>query len=258
MRKLRVNGWQRLGIIISLIWIPCAYVYTLNTMDENDSNFAVHVLRACEDNAEHGSGSQEACDNDYHLSTDLYFREDRKVAAVVALVPVPCAWLLVYVVIYLFKWVRRSFMQPSSVTLSEPVSISVPQDAYVRADNNSTSGTTRKENAGKRTFVGLLIVAFVTSGILGILSALESPVTAATWSRGLLATVGTFASPGVLIILGLTSWLVSHLAKTRPRSGWQKSWSYAKFFWKLYVATALILVVFPGLVALTNLARLPH
>lgn len=124
---MKLNGWQRLGIITSLLWIPCAYVYTLDAVYSRDSNLAVKVLMACEDNVARGIGSQEVCDRDYSSSTDVFFREDRKVAALVALVPVPCAWVLVYLITYLVGWVRRGFKQPTPVTASATALVSVPQ-----------------------------------------------------------------------------------------------------------------------------------
>jgi flagellar biosynthesis protein FliP len=135
--------------------------------------------------------------------------------------------------------------------------MTVPQDTYPRSDRH-TSDATGRENAAKPTFLGFLVVMCLASGMLGILSAFASPVVAATWSRGLLVTASTFASPGVLILLGLTSWLAFFLAKTHPRSAWQNFWRYAKVFWKLYLGTVLSLIVFPASVAVTNLARLRH
>lgn len=113
---MRLNGWKRIGIVGSVVWILGAGYYTLSSAGNRDAEFASSLTLECEKgNAEaHGvpgsyAGSTE-CDK---LSTD-YLAETRnsewEEAAVVAFVPVPLGWGFGYLMLFVFRWIKRGFM----------------------------------------------------------------------------------------------------------------------------------------------------
>ena len=80
MRRFRLKGWQRIGIVLSVIWLIVGPVWGL---------ILVHNL--------------------------LWFVgvSDPYVAATFALLPIPFLWLFLYIVVWTVRWVRRGF-QPST------------------------------------------------------------------------------------------------------------------------------------------------
>lgn len=93
------------------------------------------------------------------------------------------------------------------------------------------------------------------SAIIGVFTALLSPVIGALWARAMLGTLNRLLAPIVLIVAGAISLVIYSLAARRPSLSWGNAWSDLKFAWKVYVATALALVLFVGGVAVTNIIR---
>jgi hypothetical protein len=218
----KLNGWQRLGIILSAFWAIWPFLY---------------------------EGTREANLPEAFRNPDCYF---------IGFGLILPAWLLAYVAVYMFKWVKRGFQRTPAQevqALPEVKAGIVEVPSVCLHSPQEISDQTMTQKHGTAVF---MIVMCLTSAMLGILSAIADPVVAPTGSRALGAIASTFASPGVLIVLGLTSWLVSSFAKTRPRSGWEKFWNYGKFFWKSYLRIALGLIIFVASVAVTNLIRLRH
>jgi hypothetical protein len=114
MRGFRLNGWQRIGIVLSVLWAIGAWLYMeaaafkaaqeamtvisdmciRNKTDRNDFDF-----KPCFDQA-----------NDIRQTT---FGDWSAWAWPVALVPIPIIWVLVYLLLSVVRWIRRGF-QPST------------------------------------------------------------------------------------------------------------------------------------------------
>ena len=58
---------------------------------------------------EAGNAAWQACENDSMKQAMSDMKIERTDATIIALVPVPFAWGLVYLVIFLVRWVKRGF-----------------------------------------------------------------------------------------------------------------------------------------------------
>jgi hypothetical protein len=107
----RLNGWKRIGIASSVIWILGAGYYTLATEGNRDLKIAGFMNRSC---------FNDFSDNKDEKSYTLCLKSgedfvvgmapvERENAALVALVPVPFAWGGVFLLLFLVRWVRRGF-----------------------------------------------------------------------------------------------------------------------------------------------------
>jgi hypothetical protein len=103
---MRLNGWQRIGIVLSILWALGAGLYSYNA----------HLTRA-----------EEMTDRDYRACVavkDTLNRDCTAAAkevyqywsqwkwsgtAIAALAPIPVIWLLVYIVVCTARWIRRGF-----------------------------------------------------------------------------------------------------------------------------------------------------
>lgn len=109
---MKLNGWKRIGIIASVVWILGAGLYTNGALQESDRKAATAISLDCESYIAKGITSLAECDKrsgDYLAGT--YSRE-WMAAALVAFVPVPFGWGFVYLVLFLVRWVKRGFMRP--------------------------------------------------------------------------------------------------------------------------------------------------
>jgi hypothetical protein len=96
--RFRLNGWQRIGIVLSVVWILVGALWGWM--------FATADYRSCVVMA----SSVETLDfcNRYHR---WVFDTAWVYSLLVALVPIPIAWLLVYGVSYLVRWIKSGFKQ---------------------------------------------------------------------------------------------------------------------------------------------------
>lgn len=117
---MKLNGWNRIGVIASVVWILGAGFYTDNSEIDKASHVIADVHVQCDSNLP-----------DYFQANDAYeaaFRQCNKqaedslalaesnawlAAAIVAFVPVPLGWGLTYLAPFLVRWVKRGFMRPA-------------------------------------------------------------------------------------------------------------------------------------------------
>jgi hypothetical protein len=103
---VRVNGWQRIGIVASVIWAVGAYFVAIGQPD-----LATSLHRSCL------AATPEANHAEWVARCYTEFKErlpgamqDRQEAALLfALMPIPIGWLLVYTVIWVGRWIHRGF-----------------------------------------------------------------------------------------------------------------------------------------------------
>jgi hypothetical protein len=114
-KTTKLNGWKRIGIVASTLWILGAGSYVLMI----SNNAAVHIgsqtTLECEGYYSPGGPTWSSrCDQ---LGMDAMNRatdEGRLDAALVAFVPVPLGWGFVYLILFLVRWIKRGFVQPEA------------------------------------------------------------------------------------------------------------------------------------------------
>jgi hypothetical protein len=112
---MKVNGWKRIGIIASVVWILGAgrHVYDSEIDSASRVIAATHVAcdgdLAIKDGDAYTAGFDE-CNKRADDSLALALRNARLEAALVGFVPVPLGWGFTYLVIFLVRWVKRGFM----------------------------------------------------------------------------------------------------------------------------------------------------
>ena len=109
---MKLNGWKRIGIIASVVWILGAGVRTFTVVDDALTTTASGFTLRCEEAPDGSMRGSAKCDE---LSTD-YLAETRyepwTEAAIVAFVPVFLGWGFTYLVLFLVRWIKRGFMRP--------------------------------------------------------------------------------------------------------------------------------------------------
>lgn len=106
----KLNGWKRIGVIVSVVWILGAGIYTDKVVESSVIENASEQTLSCE--AAHnwvGSGECDKRSTDY-LANHNY--DALTTAASVAFIPVPLGWGFVYLILYLVTWVKRGFVHP--------------------------------------------------------------------------------------------------------------------------------------------------
>jgi hypothetical protein len=112
----RLNGWQRVGIVLSVVWVIGAAIHEKDELNRQYEAAYDAAWRPVYDQC------SEAQKRDPQTARGMdCLREAQRIAwattpkvsgwsmALAALVPIPIAWLLVYALIALVRWIRRGF-----------------------------------------------------------------------------------------------------------------------------------------------------
>lgn len=120
--KRKLNGWKRIGIVVSIVWILGAGIYTLDAVDESIAQHAASLAFTCEKDADDAQARsrwsdeqrttwQAMCDKqrDEDLAAHIH---DSPIAAIsVALIPVPLGRGFAYLTLFVVAWIKRGFQE---------------------------------------------------------------------------------------------------------------------------------------------------
>ncbi len=116
-KMVKINGWKRLGIIASVVWILGAGAYTYDSVFDSISEGIASVHVTCDSNliGKTGDAWTKGFD-ECNKQADESLAEASKYiwldASLVAFVPLPLGWGFAYLVVFLVRWVKRGFMRP--------------------------------------------------------------------------------------------------------------------------------------------------
>jgi hypothetical protein len=119
--QMKLNGWQRIGLLISVGWVVAATVYDRDDKALSAWRAVTAEHQSCIDNSAIRSDASDTeflrewgevwsiCkkqkETQYKKLTEGQWDE----TAAFALLPVPLGWLIAYVAIWLFRWVKAGF-----------------------------------------------------------------------------------------------------------------------------------------------------
>ncbi len=114
---VKVNGWKRIGIIASVVWILGVWVYTYDSEVNNASKTIASIHVACDSNLAGKTGDAwttgfNDCDKQANDSLAEADANARLKAALFAFIPVPPGWGFTYLILFLIRWVKRGFARP--------------------------------------------------------------------------------------------------------------------------------------------------
>ena len=117
---MKMGGWVRIGIVLSVIWAVVGGFLgskavlndaSMLTSAQLDSCVAASKarLRAQGDTSEPYEKIWTPCWGEYEKNFMRNAEGSWWAAAFVGLAPIPLAWLIVYMFIGLYRWIRRGF-----------------------------------------------------------------------------------------------------------------------------------------------------
>jgi hypothetical protein len=114
--RVSLSGWQRIGVIISIIWVVGAPIYMDSAAQKaalEDFSFTYHVCREAQSSKD-ADAYPNRCFSEATRSSELLPRytlapKDRINVALVAFAPLPVGWLAMYALVLLGRWVRAGF-----------------------------------------------------------------------------------------------------------------------------------------------------
>jgi hypothetical protein len=103
---MRLSGWQRIGVIVSVIWI-FAGGYLGNDIGIHEGDWVIKDYGICLKTAH--PGQDERCEAEFNRLYPEAIKYHWYEAAFMAIVPIPVCWLLAWGLVVLFRWIKRGF-----------------------------------------------------------------------------------------------------------------------------------------------------
>lgn len=104
-QHLRLNGWQRIGFLISVVWL-FGGAFWGNEIGLRQGDWASLQLQSC---CAGPNANLDACDQEFRKAWSAAISDHWAYAGFVGIVPIPLGWLIVYGIIALVHWIRAGF-----------------------------------------------------------------------------------------------------------------------------------------------------
>lgn len=105
-----LNGWQRIGVALTIVWIVCAGTFfgiKNNQIAHNSANVIFDLCITTTSNPD--ADRQKQCKSEREEFYENTISESLTGVAFVTLVPVPVFWILGYLLTITFRWIKRGF-----------------------------------------------------------------------------------------------------------------------------------------------------
>lgn len=105
----RLNGWQRLGVIVSVIWLPIGFLWGNSLFIQVQTDGPERVMMSCNKiNSALGKPLEE-CYKQFHSAYAASIAGHWWAGVVAAILPLLLAWGLAWVGLCLGRWVHAGF-----------------------------------------------------------------------------------------------------------------------------------------------------
>lgn len=107
---MRIGGWTRVGIVLSALWALGGYFYANNVVTKRAADMAGYYYDSCYRNAgKRPNPDYSNCSGEWDKGWKQTMESSTGEAAIIALAPIPFAWLFVWIVVAVWRWVRAGF-----------------------------------------------------------------------------------------------------------------------------------------------------
>lgn len=110
-RFRHLNGWQRIGVIVSVIWFFYGF-YWGNEQGLHQGEWVSVRREVC---LGLPNANFAACDQEFNRDWPVAIAHHWDYALFFGLVPIPLGWIVAYAIVAIVRWVRRGF-QPSATS----------------------------------------------------------------------------------------------------------------------------------------------
>jgi hypothetical protein len=110
---MRLGGWTRIGIVLTAIWIVVGWFYAQGVERDRILALTYPVYKVCTDNrVKQNNYDFTGCmqEADRHIEQFVEHHSGWYSLGIV-LLPIPFAWLFVYISVLVTRWIKRGFVQ---------------------------------------------------------------------------------------------------------------------------------------------------
>ena len=111
MKKL--NGWLRICIVLSALWVLLAGVYTNKMVTDQGMKSRMMIYSHCINSGEQPADSgSKSCSEKSDEFYDLAVQHRLQDVLGISLIPVPIFWLIGFIIFRIYRWVKKGFATP--------------------------------------------------------------------------------------------------------------------------------------------------
>ena len=101
---MRLNGWQRLGVVLSIVWALGAGINTRNADVQTADDFASFAYKVCsEGKAIAHDADLSSCDQEREKNLETWMTGSAGNVAIAAFAPIPFGWLGAFILLYISR-----------------------------------------------------------------------------------------------------------------------------------------------------------
>ena len=105
MRGFGLSGWQQIATVLSVLWAIGAWFYTINSFERDAKLISERMYDDC---VVHRSETAEDCYNIMKQTHHVQMALGRKQAAARALLPIPLAWIAIWLLNRTVRWITST------------------------------------------------------------------------------------------------------------------------------------------------------
>jgi hypothetical protein len=107
---MRIKGWVRVGVVLSVLWAVGAGFYQNNEEITRSDKFFQFAYEVCQKGKNVGSKPKDFDCFEQSWADAKPFRDPRLADVLfMAFAPLPAFWLVAFLAVLIFRWVRRGF-----------------------------------------------------------------------------------------------------------------------------------------------------
>jgi hypothetical protein len=114
---MRLHGWQRIGIVASILWLVAGGLWINSLVIDDLGKFVVAAYSRCpESRSIQPDGSIPAdtdwgpCNRKFNADWPVALKNHWTITAAYTLIPIPLAWLIIYGLVALVRWIKAGFV----------------------------------------------------------------------------------------------------------------------------------------------------
>jgi len=105
MRGFGLSRWQQIATVLSILWAIGAWFYTINSFERDAKLISERMYDDC---VVHRSETAEDCYNIMKQTHHVQMALGRKQAAARALLPIPLAWIAIWLLNRTVRWITST------------------------------------------------------------------------------------------------------------------------------------------------------
>ena len=100
---MKLNRLQRIGIVISILWVLGAAYYERTSEMDSGQRFLDWSYQTC---IESKISTPDSCLAEMNKNFDIWMKPNWGNIGFIALGPIPLGWLFVFIIIRVYQWVK--------------------------------------------------------------------------------------------------------------------------------------------------------